>query len=123
MSEYASTLEGFQKAMEWSLTGPASEAKDYAEATSTPSFYHVMNGHHENSNTNKLLPIYNDQFLRDGDNLAAHMPGTLKLDGVDFTFESFMFAKVDEKSGKLESMVERSVWGPVGGKSDEHGAN
>jgi hypothetical protein len=45
MSEYTSTREGFQRAMEWSLDGPPEEAKKYAEATSVPTFYHVMNGH------------------------------------------------------------------------------
>lgn len=44
MSEYTSTLEGFQRAMKWSLTGPPGESKAYAEATSLPTFYHVMNG-------------------------------------------------------------------------------
>lgn len=44
MSEYTSTYEGFQRAMEWSLTGPPGEAKLYVEGTSTPTFYHVMNG-------------------------------------------------------------------------------
>jgi hypothetical protein len=44
MSEYTSTLEGFQRAMKWSLTGPPEESKLYAEATTTPTFYHIMNG-------------------------------------------------------------------------------
>lgn len=44
MSEYTSTLEGFQRAMKWSLTGPAEDAKAYVEALSTPSFYQEMNG-------------------------------------------------------------------------------
>lgn len=44
MSEYTSSLEGFQRAMKWSLTGPPGESKAYADATSTPGFYHVMNG-------------------------------------------------------------------------------
>lgn len=44
MAEYTSTKSGFQKAMEWSLTGPPSDTKAYAEATVTPKFYHVMNG-------------------------------------------------------------------------------
>lgn len=43
MSEYTSTLPGFQRAMEWSLTGPPSEAAAYVQATTTPTFYHVMN--------------------------------------------------------------------------------
>jgi hypothetical protein len=45
MSEYTSTEQGFQKAMEWSLTGPPAETKVYAEATTLPTFYHIMNGH------------------------------------------------------------------------------
>lgn len=44
MSEYTSTIEGFQRAMKWSLTGPPEEAKAYVEALSTPQFYHLMNG-------------------------------------------------------------------------------
>lgn len=57
------------------------------------------------------------EFLRDGDQLAARMTGTIKVEGVDMEFESFMFAKVDSGSGKLECLVERSVWGPVGGEA------
>jgi hypothetical protein len=30
--------------MKESLTGPPEEAKAYAEATSVPTFYHIMNG-------------------------------------------------------------------------------
>jgi hypothetical protein len=44
MSEYTSNREGFQRAMQWSLTGPPEEAKVFAEATSTPTFYQIMNG-------------------------------------------------------------------------------
>lgn len=50
------------------------------------------------------------------------MTGTIKVDGTDTFFESFMFGKVDEKSGKLEHLIERSIWGPVGG-DPEHGVN
>jgi hypothetical protein len=45
MSEYTSTRDGFQRAMQWSLTGPPEETKVYAEATTLPTFYHIMNGH------------------------------------------------------------------------------
>jgi len=46
MAEYTSTLSGFQKAMLWSLTGPATEesVQAYADATCAPGFYHIMNG-------------------------------------------------------------------------------
>lgn len=44
MSKYTSTREGFQRAMEWSLTGPPDEAKLFAEALSTPGFYQILNG-------------------------------------------------------------------------------
>lgn len=44
MSEYTSTREGLQRAMEWSLTGPPNEAKLFVEALSTPDFYQIMNG-------------------------------------------------------------------------------
>lgn len=38
MSEYTSTLKGFQRAMEWSLNGPPEDARSYAEAMSTKDF-------------------------------------------------------------------------------------
>jgi hypothetical protein len=48
MSEFTSTREGFQRAMEWSLIqDPANKHDDtelYAKSTSTPSFHHIMNG-------------------------------------------------------------------------------
>ena len=43
MSEYTSTREGFQRAMESSLIGPPEDSKQYAEATARPSFYHIFN--------------------------------------------------------------------------------
>lgn len=66
--------------------------------------------------------MFSDEFLRDGDQLAARMTGTIKVDGVDNFFESFMFAKVDKATGKLEHLTERSVWGQVG-KAPEHGVH
>lgn len=42
------------------------------------------------------------------------MTGTTKVDGADTFFESFMFAKIDKASGKMEWLIERSVWGPLG---------
>lgn len=50
------------------------------------------------------------------------MTGTIKVNGADTEFESFMFGKVDKESGKMEWMVERSVWGAAGG-APEHGVN
>lgn len=44
MSEYTSTREGFQRAMEWSLIGPPEEAKLYVEGTTLPTFHHIFNG-------------------------------------------------------------------------------
>ncbi|KAK7999604.1 hypothetical protein PG990_012204 [Apiospora arundinis] len=44
MSEYTSTREGFQRAMEWSLIGQPEDTKQYVEATTVPTFYQVMNG-------------------------------------------------------------------------------
>jgi hypothetical protein len=32
--------------MKWALTGPPEDSKLYAEATTTPNFYQVMNGQH-----------------------------------------------------------------------------
>lgn len=69
-----------------------------------------------------VLNTASHEFLRDGDQLAARMTGTIMLDGVDTEFEKFMFAKIEPESGKMEWLIERSVWGPVGGKS-EHGVN
>ena len=62
------------------------------------------------------------EFLRDGDQLAARMTGTIKLDDIETAFESFMFGKVEGGSGRLEWLHERSVWGAVG-KDWEHGVN
>lgn len=70
----------------------------------------------------QVLNFISHEFLRDGDQLAARMTGSIKVDGVDTQFESFMFAKVNKESGKMESLIERSVWGPVGGVP-EHGVN
>ncbi|KAF7922218.1 hypothetical protein BELL_0316g00050 [Botrytis elliptica] len=133
MAEYTSTIEGFQRAMEESLFGPPAEAKTYAEATALPTFYHVMNGQKSDvENWVKGIEMWRgkisaykpvvDQFLRDGDNLAAHMKGTIQVDGEDTEFESFMFGKVDKQSGKLAWLQERSIWGPQGG-APEHGVN
>lgn len=44
MSEYTSTREGFQRAIEWSLTGPPNETKHFVEALSAPGFYQILNG-------------------------------------------------------------------------------
>lgn len=63
-----------------------------------------------------------EEFLRDGDQLAARMTGVIKVDGVDTEFESFMFAKIESSSGKMEYLIERSVWGPAG-QAPEHGVN
>ena len=66
--------------------------------------------------------LLSEEFLRDGDQLAARMTGTTKVDGIDTTFESFMFAKIDKESGRMEWLIERSVWGPAGAER-EHGVN
>ncbi|KAH7391136.1 hypothetical protein DE146DRAFT_619219, partial [Phaeosphaeria sp. MPI-PUGE-AT-0046c] len=96
-------------------------------------FYHVMNGQkltydvwiagikEWRSKTSEYKPKVSE-FLRDGDQQAARMIGTIKVDGTDTFFESFMFGKVDEKTGKLEHLIERSIWGTIGG-DPEHGAN
>jgi hypothetical protein len=61
----------------------------------------------------KLIMGSRQQFLRDGDQLAARMTGSIKVNDMDMAFESSIFAKVDE-SGKMEWLIERAVWGPVG---------
>jgi hypothetical protein len=62
------------------------------------------------------------EFLRDGDQLAAHMTGTIKVEGADVVFESFMFATIDKESGKMAVLTERAIWGPAGSEP-EHGLN
>ncbi|KAF4460865.1 mitochondrial substrate carrier [Fusarium albosuccineum] len=136
MSEYTSTREGFQRAMKWSLTGTPEDAKLYAEATTAPGFYQIFNNkrleYDEYVNniaewrakiselTFSLYLWHSEEFLRDGDQLAARMTGTIKVDGVSTYFEAFLFAKVN-KDGKMESMLDRSIWGEVG-KAPGHGA-
>ena len=66
--------------------------------------------------------MLSEEFLRDGDQLAVRMTGTIKVSGTDTKFESFMFAKIDKESGRMEWLIERSVWGPVGAEP-EHGVN
>lgn len=48
------------------------------------------------------------------------MVGTIEIEGSDTAFESFMFGKVDMKSGKLVYLIERQIYGPLGGPPD-HG--
>ncbi|KAH9906366.1 hypothetical protein F4778DRAFT_725572 [Xylariomycetidae sp. FL2044] len=127
MSEYTSTQEGFQRAMESSLDGPPEEAKLYYKSIATPSFYQIVNGKRRDydacvkhiegrrAEVRHFKPVV-DVFLRDGDYLAAHMTGTVKLvERAEIAFESFIFAKVDQETGKMEWMKEQAVWGSVGG--------
>jgi hypothetical protein len=46
----------------------------------------------------------------------------MKIDGTESKFESFMFAKLENGTGKMVSLTERSVWGPVDAEY-EHGVN
>jgi hypothetical protein len=50
------------------------------------------------------------------------MTGTLTVDGVASSFESFMFAKIDKESGRMEWLIERAIWGPVAA-APEHGVH
>ena len=43
MSEFTSTREGFQRAMERSLKGSPEETKAYVESILLPNFHHIMN--------------------------------------------------------------------------------
>ncbi|KAJ4292333.1 hypothetical protein N0V90_008993 [Kalmusia sp. IMI 367209] len=129
MAEYTSTKEGFQRAMKGALTSDMGDSKAFAEATVVQSFYHVMNGQkleyeayvksldEWRGKISHYEPVVNE-FLRDGDQLAARMTGTIKVDGSETFFESFMFGKVDG-DGKIEYLIERSVWGPIGGEPVE----
>ncbi|KAI5868247.1 hypothetical protein GGS23DRAFT_19481 [Durotheca rogersii] len=133
MSEYTSTREGFQRAMEESLSGRPEDSHQYAKKISTPGFYHLMNNQRISydryveeiaewrGKTTEYKPVIHE-FLRDGDQLAARMTGTIKIDGADTYFESYMFAKLEHETGKMEWLVERAVWGSVGAEP-EHGVN
>jgi hypothetical protein len=44
MTEYTSTRAGFERAMKWSLTGPADETIKYMEALCEPDYTHTFNG-------------------------------------------------------------------------------
>lgn len=44
MTEYTSTREGYQRAMEASLSGRPEDTHKYVEMLSTSKFYHVLNG-------------------------------------------------------------------------------
>lgn len=123
------------------MTGPPEETSLYVEATTTPSFFQIMNGQRiEGKDYSESIATWRGrisdyepqvyeaywrfllalltrlhnrhEFLRDGENLAARMTGTIKVDGVMNSFESFMFAKVDHESGKMVSLIERAIWGP-----------
>lgn len=50
------------------------------------------------------------------------MTGTIKVDGAEMAFKSFMFGKVHSETGKFEHLIERSVWGPID-KEPEHGVS
>lgn len=63
--------------------------------------------------TNVCVCAHREEFLRQGDQLAARMTGTVKLEGKETFFESFFFARVEAGSGRLESLIERAVWGEV----------
>ena len=65
-----------------------------------------------------FVNILSDEFLRDGQMLAARMTGTIKVDGADTAFESSMFAKLDS-SGRMEWLKERSVWGHADAAPDK----
>ena len=59
-----------------------------------------------------------DEFLRDGNQIAARMTGVLDLEGEKTFYECFLFGTVEGE--KLASLTERAVWGEVGGK-EVHG--
>ncbi|CAH0047281.1 unnamed protein product [Clonostachys solani] len=110
--------------------GPPEEAIRYIEATVTPDFYQLINNQRLSYNIytagitewrgkiSKYKPVVHE-FLRDGEQLAARMTGTIKLDGVDTDFESFVFGKVDKASKEMEWLIKRSIWGPIGGGSTD----
>ncbi|KAI1387217.1 uncharacterized protein F4822DRAFT_429973 [Hypoxylon trugodes] len=116
--------------MEWSLTGSLEDSAAYAESVQTPTYYNVMNGNRldyggsvkeiaeRHGKGAEHKPVVHE-FLCDGDQLAARMGGTIMVGGVDSEFENFMFAKVDKVTGRLEWLVERAIWGPIG-KAPKH---
>ncbi|KAF1925777.1 uncharacterized protein M421DRAFT_69003 [Didymella exigua CBS 183.55] len=133
MTEYDfSTRAGFQLAMKNALcTSSPEETKQYAEATVISDFYHINNGK-RNSFEEWFASLeawrgkitgYEpkvEEFLRDGNQLAARMTGVLDLGGKDTFYECFFFTAVDGASGKLASLTERAIWGDVGGE-EVHG--
>ena len=73
-----------------------------------------MHGRNKLANLDAECDACREEFLRDGDKLAARMTGVLQLDGVETFYESFFFGRVDAGSGRLVSLIERAVWGAVG---------
>lgn len=59
-----------------------------------------------------LRPRNSQEFLRDGDQLATRLTGTVKISGFTVEFETFLIGKVDPASGKMLSVVERSSSSP-----------
>ena len=55
---------------------------------------------------------HREEFLRDETQLAARMTGMISIDGKKVIFESFLFAKIEAESGKMEHLIERAVWTP-----------
>ena len=76
--------------MEWALTGPPDETVEYVETTSVSNFYQTINGLRIEREVyakgiadwrgkiSDYKPVVHE-FLRDGDQLAARMTGTLKV--------------------------------------------
>ncbi|KAF2226235.1 hypothetical protein BDZ85DRAFT_47540 [Elsinoe ampelina] len=124
MTGFTSTREGFERAMALCLTGPQETARQDAEKMVTPDFYQIINDRRIDyetyvahlaewrGKTSDYKPKI-EEFLRDGDLLAARLVGTIKVEGVDCKFESFLFAKVAESDGRMTSLIERSIWGPI----------
>jgi hypothetical protein len=48
-----------------------------------------------------LLQAGSHEFPRDGDQLVGRMTGTMEIDGVKSKFESFMFAQIEEATGRM----------------------
>ncbi|CAG8984289.1 hypothetical protein HYALB_00010714 [Hymenoscyphus albidus] len=105
---------GLYARLQSAVTSPDSASTQKLSATKNPS-----GGRPGDIGSREYLELGEPRILRNGDQLAARMTGSIKVDGADTEFESFMFAKVNAESGKMEWLIERSIWGPVGGVSKQ----
>ncbi|KAH7325640.1 hypothetical protein B0I35DRAFT_405004 [Stachybotrys elegans] len=86
MSEYTSTREGFQAALEMVLAGPPEHARGCVEKVFTPRFYQIFNGERKDMNEyvdgiTEMRRKTSNLKVKVGDQLAAHLDGAFSIDG------------------------------------------